>query len=55
MGEGNGQGPSEKSIEVRNLVVFKYDGHDMLTVKVFDETMCHRHYDTDEDDQERAR
>jgi hypothetical protein len=27
----------------------------MLTVKVFDETICHHHYHTDEDDWERAR
>jgi hypothetical protein len=32
------------AIKVRHFVVFKYDGHDILTVKVFDETMCRRHY-----------
>jgi hypothetical protein len=43
------------AIEVGHFVVFKYDSHDMLTVKVFDETICHHHYHTDEDDWERAR
>jgi hypothetical protein len=38
------------AIEVGHFVVFKYDGHIMLTVKAFDNTMWHRHYHTDEDD-----
>jgi hypothetical protein len=32
------------------FAVFKYDGHGMLTVNVFDETMYRDHYHTDEDD-----
>jgi hypothetical protein len=32
------------AIEVGHFVVFKYDGHDMLIGKVFDETMWRRHY-----------
>ncbi|KAK1616231.1 hypothetical protein QYE76_021748 [Lolium multiflorum] len=31
------------AIEVGHFVIFKYDGHNVFTVKVFDETMCHRH------------
>ncbi|KAK1652272.1 hypothetical protein QYE76_070077 [Lolium multiflorum] len=38
------------TIEVGHLVVFKYDGHGIFTIKVFDETICRRHYHTDEDD-----
>jgi hypothetical protein len=37
------------AVKVRHVVVFNHDGHDMLTVKVFDETIFHRHYHTDED------
>jgi hypothetical protein len=33
-----------------HFVVFKYDGHGIVTVKVFDDTMCHCHYHTDDDD-----
>jgi hypothetical protein len=32
------------------IVVFKYDGHNNFIFKVFDGTMCHRHYHSDEDD-----
>jgi hypothetical protein len=28
----------------RALRVFNYDGEHQITVTVFDETMCHRHY-----------
>ncbi|KAK1613190.1 hypothetical protein QYE76_036863 [Lolium multiflorum] len=35
------------AIDVGHFVVFKYDGHDDFSVKVFDETMCRRHYHTD--------
>jgi hypothetical protein len=38
------------AIEVGHFVVFKYDAHGMLTIKVFDEAMCRRHYHSDEDD-----
>jgi hypothetical protein len=27
-----------------HFVVFNYDGDHQITVTVFDETMCHRHY-----------
>jgi hypothetical protein len=37
------------AIDVGHFVIFKYDGYDMLTVKVFDETMCRRHCHTNED------
>jgi hypothetical protein len=38
------------AIEVEHWVVFKYAGHGMSTVKVFDETMCCHDYHSDEDD-----
>jgi hypothetical protein len=38
------------AIEAEHFVVFKYDGHDDFTIKVFDETMCRRYYHIDEDD-----
>jgi hypothetical protein len=38
------------SIEVGHFVVFKYEGHDMVTVRFFDEIMCHCHYHADGDD-----
>nr|XP_051221444.1 B3 domain-containing protein Os03g0212300-like [Lolium perenne] len=38
------------TIDVRYFVVFKYDGHDDFNVKVFDETMCRRHYHSNEND-----
>jgi hypothetical protein len=31
-------------IEAGHFVVFNYDGDHILTVTVFDDTMCHRHY-----------
>jgi hypothetical protein len=46
-----------------HFVIFNYDGEHQITVTVFDETMCHRHYvaaacgkaafssDDDEDDE----
>jgi hypothetical protein len=37
-------------IEARQFVVCKYDGHDMLTIKILDETMRRRHYHFDEDE-----
>jgi hypothetical protein len=37
------------AIEAGHFVVFKYDGHDDFSAKVFDETMCRRHYHSDED------
>jgi hypothetical protein len=37
-------------IEVGHFVFFKYDGHGMATVKIFDATMCRHHYHSDEDD-----
>ncbi|KAK1632769.1 hypothetical protein QYE76_007084 [Lolium multiflorum] len=37
-------------IEVGHFIVFKYDSHSVFTIKVFDETMCRRHYHSDEDD-----
>jgi hypothetical protein len=36
--------------QVRHFLVFTFDDRIILTVKVFDETMCHRHYHSDEDD-----
>jgi hypothetical protein len=38
------------AIDVEHFVVFKYDVHDGFSIRVFDETMCHRHYHSDEDD-----
>jgi hypothetical protein len=37
------------AIKARRFVVFKYDGHNDFGVKVIDETMCRRHYHSDED------
>jgi hypothetical protein len=37
------------AIDVGHFVVFKYDGYGEFIVKVFDETMCHRHYHSYED------
>jgi hypothetical protein len=37
-------------IEDEHFVVFKYNGHDDLGVKVFDRIICRRHYRSDEDD-----
>jgi hypothetical protein len=31
-------------IMARHFVVFNYDGKHQITVSVFDETMCHRHF-----------
>jgi hypothetical protein len=31
-------------IEASHFVIFKYDGDHTLTVTVFDDTMCRRHY-----------
>jgi hypothetical protein len=31
-------------IRVGYFLVFNYDGEHTLTITVFDETMCHRHY-----------
>jgi hypothetical protein len=42
-------------IEVGHFVVFKYDGHDILTIKVLDEVMCLLHYHSDKDELVRAR
>jgi hypothetical protein len=38
------------AIEVGNFVVFKYVGHNIFTIKVFDETICRHQYHTNEDD-----
>jgi hypothetical protein len=38
------------AIEAGHFFVFKYDGHGDFIVKVFDETMCSRHYHSDKDD-----
>ncbi|KAK1615178.1 hypothetical protein QYE76_020695 [Lolium multiflorum] len=38
------------TVEARHFVFIKYDIHEDFSVKVFDETMCRRHYHTDEDD-----
>jgi hypothetical protein len=37
-------------IEVGQIVIFKYDGHGMVTVKAVDETMYRHHYHSNEDD-----
>jgi hypothetical protein len=37
------------AIDAGHFVAFKYGGHNILTVKVVDETMCHRLYHTNED------
>jgi hypothetical protein len=36
-------------IEAWHFVIFKYDGHGDFNVKVFDRTMCRRHYHSDEE------
>jgi hypothetical protein len=36
-------------IEVGHFVIFNYDGDIDFSVKVFDGTMCRRHYQSDED------
>jgi hypothetical protein len=38
------------AIKVGHFVVFKYNGHDVFIVKVFDEIMCRHRYHTDKDD-----
>jgi hypothetical protein len=40
-------------IEAGHFILYRYDGEAMLTISVFDETMCHRHYhsDTNSDDE----
>jgi hypothetical protein len=42
--------PSAHTIKVRHFVVFKFEGYNILTVKVFGETMSCHHYHSDEDD-----
>jgi hypothetical protein len=37
------------AIEAGHFVVFKYDGHDDFSAKVFYDTMCRHHYHSDED------
>ncbi|KAK1647912.1 hypothetical protein QYE76_065717 [Lolium multiflorum] len=37
-------------IDAGHFVGFKYDGHSDFIVKVFDGTMCRRHYHSDKDD-----
>lgn len=39
------------SVQLGSFLVFKFDGHDMLTVKVFDLSMCRRAYFTDDKDE----
>jgi hypothetical protein len=43
------------AVVVRHFLIFKFDGHCMLTVKVIDEVMCRCHYYSDEDDHARVR
>ena len=33
-----------------HFIVFTYDGVAVLDVKIFDNTMCHRNYNADSDD-----
>jgi hypothetical protein len=35
--------------QVGHFLIFKFDGRDILTVKLFDEFMCRRYYHSDED------
>jgi hypothetical protein len=44
------RGGSPHTIKAEHFVVFKFDGHIMLTIKVFNETMCRCRYYSDEDD-----
>jgi hypothetical protein len=41
----------EHDIAAGHFVVFGYDGGGVLTVKVFDHTMCRRQYNNDSDDE----
>ena len=36
-------------VELYNFVHFKYEGDDVLTVKVFDGTICRKYYYTDDE------
>ncbi|XP_044961871.1 B3 domain-containing protein Os03g0212300-like [Hordeum vulgare subsp. vulgare] len=36
-------------LQLGHLLVFRYDGELVLTAKVFDGTMCRRHYQHDDD------
>ena len=37
-------------LQLGHFLVFRYDGDAVLTVKVFDGSMCRRHYQPDDDD-----
>jgi hypothetical protein len=43
------RGSSPHTIKAECFIVFKFDGHIMLTIKVFNETMCRSCYHSDED------
>ncbi|KAM0883941.1 hypothetical protein ACQ4PT_031310 [Festuca glaucescens] len=49
LGRGLDQFAREYEVQRGHLLVFSYDGDAVLTVKVFDGTMCRRHYKHDDD------
>jgi hypothetical protein len=50
LGRGWDQFAREYDVQRGHFLVFSYDGDAVLAVKVFDGTMCRRHYKHDEDD-----
>ncbi|KAM0871493.1 hypothetical protein ACQ4PT_039380 [Festuca glaucescens] len=50
LGRGWDQFAREHDVQLGHFLVFSYDGDEVLTTKVFDGTMCRRHYKHDDDD-----
>jgi hypothetical protein len=50
LGRGWDQFAREYDVQRGHFLVFSYDGDAVLAVKVFDGTMCRRHYKHDDDD-----
>ncbi|CAM0871923.1 unnamed protein product [Alopecurus aequalis] len=50
LGRGWEQFASVHGLQLGHFLAFTYDGDAVLTVKVFDGSMCHRHYQHDDDD-----